>query len=162
MCRELKGCDWGRSLEQLGRSPQSPLVTCLALICLNTPEERSQSRCLQRPLLVFRSPKRGKRRDGGMDRVGGTSRCSSSLFSQGHLDGWRDLLHILSAAPRCLDKSQSLRNSFSITWHLEPILSLLLFLLFPALDVVVHKLKDKSIIFLSKETKIQDARSCKF
>lgn len=51
----------GQLLEQLGRSPQSPLIRCLALICLSAPEERSWSRCFHPPLLVFSFPQEEKR-----------------------------------------------------------------------------------------------------
>lgn len=59
-------------LEQLGRSPQSLLIRCLALICLSAPEERSWSRCFHPPLLVFSFPQEEKKKR-GMWRVGGKS-----------------------------------------------------------------------------------------
>lgn len=50
-------------LEQLGRSPQSPLIRCLVLICLSAPEERSWSRCFHPPLPVFSFPQGERERE---------------------------------------------------------------------------------------------------
>lgn len=54
-----------RFLEHLRRSPWSPPIRCLALICLSVPEERSWSRCFRLPLLVHSFPREEERQGDG-------------------------------------------------------------------------------------------------